>query len=101
MEWTIAAQALCETWQGLSGLVRFIPKEDEVKQSRGCQCRALSLHAGLERGSQEYERLKEERSQVLWRAVEKVIPDIRQRTEVELVGWSASLTCALHGSGME
>ena len=38
---------------------------------------------------------------MLWRAVEKVIPDIRQRTEVELVGWSASLTCALHGSGME
>lgn len=42
--------------------------------------------AGLERGSPEYEKLKEERSQVLWRAVEKVIPDIRQRTEVEMVG---------------
>ena len=40
---------------------------------------------GLERGSPEYEKLKEERSQVLWRAVEKVIPDIRQRTEVEMV----------------
>ena len=26
---------------------------------------------------------------MLWRAVEKVIPDIRQRTEVELVGWTA------------
>ncbi len=39
----------------------------------------------LERGSPEYEKLKEERSQVLWRAVEKVVPDIRQRTEVEMV----------------
>ncbi|CAL5229088.1 g12346 [Coccomyxa viridis] len=44
------------------------------------------LWEGLERGSPEYEKLKEERSQVLWRAVEKVIPDIRQRTEVEMVG---------------
>ena len=25
---------------------------------------------------------------MLWRGVEKVIPDIRQRTEVELVGWT-------------
>ena len=48
--------------------------------------------AGLERGSQEYERLKEERSQVLWRAVEEVIPDIRKRTEVEMVGQTPLLT---------
>ena len=41
--------------------------------------------SGLERGSPEYEALKQERSQVLWRAVERVIPDIRQRTEVEMV----------------
>lgn len=40
---------------------------------------------GLERGSPEYEALKQERSQVLWRGVERVIPDIRQRTEVEMV----------------
>lgn len=43
------------------------------------------LLAGLERGSPEYKALKEERSQVLWRAVERVIPDIRQRTEIEMV----------------
>jgi hypothetical protein len=41
--------------------------------------------AGLERGSTEYERLKEERSRVLWAAVERIIPDIRQRTEIEMV----------------
>lgn len=49
------------------------------------QCRKFGLNADLERGSPEYERLKEERSQVLWRAVEKVIPDIRQRTQIEMV----------------
>lgn len=36
--------------------------------------------------SEEYKRLKEERSQVLWQAVEKIIPDIRQRTECSFVG---------------
>jgi len=45
-----------------------------------------SLWEGLDRNSSEYKKLKEERSQVLWKAVEKVIPDIRQRVEVELVG---------------
>ena len=34
----------------------------------------------------EYEKLKVERSQALWDAVEKVIPDIRRRAEVTLVG---------------
>uniref|UniRef100_A0A061RCQ2 Carotene isomerase n=1 Tax=Tetraselmis sp. GSL018 TaxID=582737 RepID=A0A061RCQ2_9CHLO len=44
------------------------------------------LWEGLKRNSPEYKKLKEERSQVLWRAVERVIPDIRERVEVELVG---------------
>jgi phytoene dehydrogenase-like protein len=42
--------------------------------------------AGVQRGTPEYAALKEERSQVLWRAVERVIPDIRDRVEVEMVG---------------
>lgn len=39
-------------------------------------------------GTPEYDRLKEERSQCLWRALERVIPDIRQRAEggVVMVG---------------
>lgn len=41
---------------------------------------------GLRPGSAEYERLKEERSQVLWRALERFIPDVRARTEVAMVG---------------
>ena len=45
-----------------------------------------TLHAAdLKQGSPEYQTLKEERSQVLWKAVERVIPDIRQRTELEMV----------------
>eukprot|EP00238_Polyblepharides_amylifera_P011578 CAMPEP_0196581954 /NCGR_PEP_ID=MMETSP1081-20130531/36644_1 /TAXON_ID=36882 /ORGANISM="Pyramimonas amylifera, Strain CCMP720" /LENGTH=517 /DNA_ID=CAMNT_0041902375 /DNA_START=202 /DNA_END=1755 /DNA_ORIENTATION=+ len=40
----------------------------------------------LDRNSQEYKDLKEKRSQVLWRAVEKAIPDVRQRVEIEMVG---------------
>jgi phytoene dehydrogenase-like protein len=46
----------------------------------------LELWQGLDRKSDEYKKLKEERSQVLWRAVEKAIPDVRQRVEVEMVG---------------
>lgn len=45
-----------------------------------------SIWAGLDRRSEEYKALKEERSQVLWRAVEKIIPDIRSRAEVTHVG---------------
>ncbi|CAG9466303.1 unnamed protein product [Pedinophyceae sp. YPF-701] len=45
-----------------------------------------SLWEGLERGSPEYKRLKEERSRVLWEAAERVIPDIRERADVALVG---------------
>ena len=42
--------------------------------------------AGLDPKSPEYAALKEERSQVLWAAVERVIPDIRQRAEVAVAG---------------
>ena len=41
---------------------------------------------GLKPGSPEYEALKEERIQPLWRALEKVIPDVRERTELCLIG---------------
>ena len=43
------------------------------------------IWAGLDRRSEEYKKLKEERAQPLWRALEKIIPDIRDRVEVELV----------------
>ena len=50
----------------------------------------FELWQNLTRGSDEYLKLKEERSQVLWRAVEKIIPDIRDRVEIEMVRLTAS-----------
>jgi len=41
---------------------------------------------GLDRRSDAYGRLKETRSLVLWQALEQVIPGVRSRCEVELVG---------------
>eukprot|EP00536_Pseudo-nitzschia_multiseries_P014446 jgi/Psemu1/214681/e_gw1.704.4.1 len=39
-----------------------------------------------DRNSPEYKQLKEERSQVLWRALESVVPDVRDRIVLDLVG---------------
>mmetsp|Transcript_40031 Transcript_40031/g.128040 ORF Transcript_40031/g.128040 Transcript_40031/m.128040 type:complete len:467 (-) Transcript_40031:87-1487(-) len=50
-----------------------------------------SIWEGMDRNSEEYAKLKEERVQVLWRAVEKAIPDVRERVEIEMVG--TPLTC--------
>jgi phytoene dehydrogenase-like protein len=41
---------------------------------------------GLTPGSPEYEALKEKRSDVLWKAVERCIPDVRKRVEFSIVG---------------
>eukprot|EP00908_Phaeocystis_cordata_P023802 Transcript_6256.p1 GENE.Transcript_6256~~Transcript_6256.p1 ORF type:complete len:380 (+),score=137.21 Transcript_6256:765-1904(+) len=41
---------------------------------------------GLERSSAEYKRKKEEAAAVLWEAIEKQIPDVRERAKVTLVG---------------
>jgi len=45
-----------------------------------------SVWAGVARGSDEYRALKEKRAARLWEAVERLIPDVRARVEVELVG---------------
>ena len=44
------------------------------------------LWKGLDRKSPEYAKLKEERAEVLWKAIERTIPDIRQRVDVAQVG---------------
>ncbi|KAK9810598.1 hypothetical protein WJX73_003386 [Symbiochloris irregularis] len=44
------------------------------------------LWQGLQRGSAEYEELKAQRGEVLWKAVERIIPDIRERCEVSMIG---------------
>jgi hypothetical protein len=43
------------------------------------------LWEGLKPGSPQYEALKKERAEFLWKAVERVIPDVRQRVKVEMV----------------
>lgn len=50
-----------------------------------------ALWEGLQRGSAEYEAQKAERAECLWRAIERYIPDIRERAELSLVG--TPLTC--------
>ncbi len=42
--------------------------------------------AGLDRSGKAYKQQKQARAEVLWRAVERVIPDVRDRCEVALVG---------------
>ncbi|HSM83411.1 MAG TPA: NAD(P)/FAD-dependent oxidoreductase [Nodosilinea sp.] len=44
------------------------------------------LWQGLDRRSAAYAQLKAERAAPLWSALERIIPDVRQRVEVELVG---------------
>jgi phytoene dehydrogenase-like protein len=44
------------------------------------------LWSGLDRGSDRYKQLKEARAAVMWKAIERVIPDIRARCEVTMVG---------------
>jgi phytoene dehydrogenase-like protein len=41
---------------------------------------------GIDRKSEEYKQLKEERSQYLWTVLEKIIPDIRTRTKLVQIG---------------
>ncbi|GAX44270.1 amine oxidase [Tolypothrix sp. NIES-4075] len=46
----------------------------------------FSIWQGMERNSEEYALLKLERAKVMWQALERIIPDIRSRCEVSLVG---------------
>lgn len=41
---------------------------------------------GMKRNDPKYAALKEERSQVLWRALESVVPDVRDRIVLDLLG---------------
>jgi phytoene dehydrogenase-like protein len=45
-----------------------------------------ALWQGLDRRSPAYAKQKQERSEGMWQALERVVPDIRTRTEVALVG---------------
>jgi len=45
-----------------------------------------ALWQGLDRRSEAYQQLKTQRAEGMWQALEQVIPDIRDRVEVSLVG---------------
>jgi phytoene dehydrogenase-like protein len=45
-----------------------------------------SLWQGMDRRSPEYAQQKQARAEVMWQALERVIPDIRDRAELTLVG---------------
>ncbi len=45
-----------------------------------------SLWAGLDRQSAAYAQQKQERAEVMWQALERVIPDVRSRCDLSLVG---------------
>lgn len=45
-----------------------------------------ALWQGMDRRSQEYEQQKRSRAEVMWQALERIIPDIRTRCEITLVG---------------
>ena len=44
------------------------------------------LWQGMDRHSPEYQEQKQKRAEVMWQALERIIPDIRSRCEVKLVG---------------
>ncbi|MCU0537791.1 MAG: NAD(P)/FAD-dependent oxidoreductase, partial [Hydrococcus sp. Prado102] len=45
-----------------------------------------ALWQGMDRRSEEYAKLKQTRAQVMWQALERIIPDIRDRCEVTMLG---------------
>jgi phytoene dehydrogenase-like protein len=45
-----------------------------------------SAWQGMKNKSPEYKAFKEERAQVIWQALEKVIPDVRERTRISMIG---------------
>ena len=57
-----------------------------VVHAYGAGNEPYEIWQNFDRRSTEYERLKEERAKVLWRAVESVIPDVRDRAVFHMVG---------------
>lgn len=62
------------------------PEGYMVLHAYGAGNEPYHLWEGMDRNSPEYTKLKEERSQVLWRAMESIIPDIRERVVLDMVG---------------
>jgi phytoene dehydrogenase-like protein len=57
-----------------------------VLHAYGAANEPFEIWKDVKRGSREYEELKQRRSEVLWRAVESIIPDVRERVVLDMVG---------------
>jgi phytoene dehydrogenase-like protein len=62
------------------------PEGYMVLHAYGAANEPFELWTHLKRNSPEYIKLKEERAEVLWRAVESIIPDVHERVVYHLVG---------------
>ena len=62
------------------------PEGTIVVHAYGAGNEPYDLWKDLDRNSKAYRDLKEVRSQILWRAVESIIPDARKRVIVDMVG---------------
>ena len=62
------------------------PEGTIVVHAYGAGNEPYQIWEGMNRNSDEYKKLKEQRAAVLWRAVESVIPDARDRVILDLTG---------------
>ena len=62
------------------------PKGFMVLHAYGAANEPYEIWEGMDRRSPEYAKLKEERAKPLWRAVESIIPDVRDRVVLEMIG---------------
>ncbi|KAI2503471.1 hypothetical protein MHU86_11019 [Fragilaria crotonensis] len=56
-----------------------------VLHAYGAANEPYEIWKNVKRGSREYEELKQKRCEVLWRAVESIIPDVRERVVLDMV----------------
>jgi len=62
------------------------PEGYMVLHAYGAGNEPFQVWDGMSRNDPEYLRLKQERANVLWRALESVIPDVRDRVVLDLIG---------------
>mmetsp|Transcript_27526 Transcript_27526/g.36083 ORF Transcript_27526/g.36083 Transcript_27526/m.36083 type:complete len:626 (+) Transcript_27526:57-1934(+) len=62
------------------------PEGCHIIHAYGAGNEPFDIWEGKQRNSEEYKKLKEERGDALWKAVERLIPDVRDRAKVSMVG---------------
>lgn len=62
------------------------PPNRMLLHAYGAANEPYELWASMKRNSPEYTKMKEERAEPLWKAVESIIPDVRERTVLSLIG---------------